>query len=338
MRRVLVTGGSGYLGTHVLLQLLAAGHDVRTTVRAARRADAVREMLRRGGAADPERVAFATADLTADDGWADAVAGRDVVLHVASPFPPGAPRHEDELIVPARDGTRRVLEAAAAAGVRRVVLTSSFAAIGYTRPPDPARPFTEEDWTDPAGDVSAYVKSKTLAERAAWEVAAAHPAMELTVVNPTAIFGPVLGPDYASSVELVKAMLDRRMPALARLSFGVVDVRDVADLHLRAMDAPQAAGERYLAVAEDAVSLRRIAAILRAELGGDARRVPTRELPDWVVRAGARVVPALRQAVPQLGVVKRISSTKAREALGWSPRPIEETIAETGRSLIALAR
>ena len=336
MRRVLVTGGSGYLGTHVLLQLLAAGHDVRATVRSAGRADAVRAMLRAGGATDPERVAFAVADLTADDGWEAAVAGRDVVLHVASPFPPDAPKHEDELIVPARDGTLRVLRAAAAAGVPRVVVTSSFAAIGYTRTPDPARPFTEEDWTDPAGDVSAYVKSKTLAERAAWEFAAAHPGLALTTVNPTAILGPVLGPDFASSVELLKAMLDRRMPALARLSFGVVDVRDVADLHLRAMEAPQAAGQRYLAVAEDAVSLKRIATVLRAELGEDARRVPTRELPDWVVRLGARVVPALRQAVPQLGVVKRISSAKARSELGWATRPVTTTIAETGRSLLRL--
>src|SRR5262245_44822718 len=197
MSKVLVTGGSGFVGSHCIAQLLAAGHEVRTTVRDLAREGVVRGMLKEGGADAGDRLTFAAADLTRDAGWAEAVAGCDFVLHVASPFPARAPRHEDELITPAREGTLRVLRAARDAGVKRVVLTSSFAAIGYGHPPRETA-FDETSWTDPSAGVSAYVKSKTLAERAAWDfIAAEGRSLELSVVNPVAVFGPVLGPDFA---------------------------------------------------------------------------------------------------------------------------------------------
>ncbi|WP_354700819.1 nucleotide-sugar epimerase [Paraconexibacter sp. AEG42_29] len=320
MSRVLVTGGSGFLGGHILVRLLADDHDVRTTVRSLARRGEVQAVLAAAGAREPDRVTFAMADLTGDAGWADAVADRDVVVHVASPFPPGEPEHEAELIVPAREGTLRVLRAAAAAGVARVVLTSSFAAVGYTPKPDPGEPYTEEDWTDPAGDVGAYVKSKTLAERAAWDWVAGNPTgPELTVINPTGVFGPVLGSDRSSSIALVEALLAGATPAPPATSFGVVDVRDVAELHVRAMSAPHAAGERYLAVGHDGISLGRIARILRNGLGEDAARVPWADADEATTSSGK---PA-----------KRISNAKARATFDWSPRPLDETILDTGRSL-----
>ena len=234
---VLVTGGSGFIGSHCILDLLRAGYSVRTTVRSPEREATVREQL---GAENAEALSFVTADLMADAGWADAVSGCDFVLHVASPFPLGPPKHEDDLIVPAREGALRVLEAARDARVKRVVMTSSFAAIGYgTSPRD--TPFSEEDWTNPDGDgVSAYVKSKTLAERAAWDfIASEGGGLELSVVNPVGVFGPVLGPDFSTSIQLVKRLLDGAMPGIPRVAYGIVDVRDVADLHRRAMTDPR---------------------------------------------------------------------------------------------------
>jgi dihydroflavonol-4-reductase len=225
---VLVTGGSGFIGSHAILQLLAAGHQVCTTVRSLVRETAVRTMLRTGGADPGDSLAFFATDLTADAGWSAAVAGCDFVLHVASPFPAGAPRSDAELIVPARDGTLRVLRAARDAGVRRVVLTSSFAAIGYGHA-NLGRPFNETDWTDPARAASAYVKSKTIAERAAWDfIAREGGGMELAVINPVAVMGPVLGPDYSSSIALIQQLLRGALPGLPQLWFGIVDVRDVA--------------------------------------------------------------------------------------------------------------
>ncbi len=253
---VLVTGGSGFIGAHCILQLLNGGYRVRTTVRSLKRETDVRSMLKAGGAEPREALSFAVADLMSDAGWSEAVAGCDFVLHVASPFPLRVPKHEDELIIPAREGALRVLRAARDAGIKRVVLTSSFAAIGYGRKPTD-RPFSEENWTDLNGDdLTAYVKSKTLAERAAWDfVGHDGGTLELSVVNPVGVFGPVLGPDYSTSIELVRRLMDGAMPGCPRLSFGIVDVRDVADLHLRAMTNPAAKGQRFLAVAGEFMTI-----------------------------------------------------------------------------------
>jgi nucleoside-diphosphate-sugar epimerase len=336
MSKVLVTGGSGFVGSHCIVQLLAAGHDVRTTVRSLARAGDVRAMVKEGGMPGADRLTFATADLTRDDGWAPATAGCDFVLHVASPFPARAPRHEDDLITPAREGTLRVLRAARDARVKRVVLTSSFAAVGYGHAPR-ATPFDETSWTDTAAGVSAYVKSKTLAERAAWDfISAEGAALELAVINPVAILGPVLGPDFASSILLVRRLLDGDIPALPRVMFGIVDVRDVADLHLRAMVHPAAAGQRFLAVAGDFMSVAAIATVLRARLGGVGRRVSTRQAPDWVIRLAALFVAEARAAVPELGRTRNATSDKAARVLGWAPRAREDAIAATGESLARL--
>lgn len=242
MSVVLVTGGSGFVGSHTVIQLLAAGHSVRTTVRSTKREPDVRGMLAAAGCEPGDRLSFHVADLEKDDGWAEATAGCDYVHHIASPFPAGEPKHEDELIVPAREGALRALRAARDAKVKRVVLTSSFAAIGYGN--DPGRPYTEEDWTDPADPrVLAYPRSKTIAERSAWDfIAREGEGLELAVVNPVGIFGPVLGADFATSILLLQRMLNGKIPGCPRLWFGAVDVRDVAGLHLLAMTHPEARG------------------------------------------------------------------------------------------------
>jgi nucleoside-diphosphate-sugar epimerase len=334
---VLVTGGSGFIGAHCILQLLEAGYRVRTTVRSLAREGDVRAMLKEGGAEPGDALEFAAADLTSDAGWPEAATGCQYVLHVASPFPPAAPKDENELIIPAREGALRVLRAARDAGVKRVVLTSSFAAIGYGQPLR-TQPFTEADWTDPDGDdVRAYVKSKTLAERAAWDfVAREGGALELSVVNPVGVFGPVLGPDYSTSILLVQRLMDGAMPGCPRLVFGAVDVRDVADLHLRCMTNPAAKGERFLAVAGDFLSIVEIARILKRGMGAAARRVPTTQLPDFMVRLAAMRDPAVKQILPELGKRKNATNEKARRALGWNPRSNEECILATAESMMRL--
>jgi nucleoside-diphosphate-sugar epimerase len=218
--------------------------------------------------------------------------------------------------------------------LKRVVQTSSFATVGYGHGPMD-RPFDERDWTDPAAPrLSAYTKSKTLAERDAWEyVAGAGKGLELATVNPVVVFGPVLGPDYSASIELLKTLMKGSLPGCPRLWFGVVDVRDVADLHLRAMTQPQAKGERFLCLSGDFLSVRDMALLLKERLGDAARRVPTRELPDWLVRLGSLINPKGRAYLPELGKRKNATAAKARSLLGWAPRPPAETFADTAASL-----
>lgn len=315
MSPVLVTGGSGYVGTQLIAALLRAGREVRTTVRSTAREAELRAAVRRGGV-DDTGLKLVAADLMADDGWPAAVAVCDEVHHVASPIPVVQPADPDELIVPARDGALRVLRAARDAGARRVVLTSSFAAVGYT--PKPVAEFTEDDWTDPdTPGLAPYPRSKAVAERAAWDLMARDGGdTELVVVNPTAIFGPTLTADLRSSTALIKAMLDGTMTVAPRQRFGVVDVRDVADLHLRAMAAPGAAGKRFLAVADGSTrSFLEVAQILRQRLGSLAALAPTEEAPG--------------DELPR----PVIHNDRARDELGWRPRPAETTLVETVESL-----
>jgi nucleoside-diphosphate-sugar epimerase len=342
MSTVLVTGGSGFIGSHCILQLLAAGYEVRTTVRNLKREADVRAMLKAGGAEPGNRLSFVAADLESDLGWPEAVAGCEYVLHVASPLIASLPKHEDELIVPAREGTLRVLRASRDAGVKRVVVTSSFAAIGYGHEPQ-AAPFDETNWSNINGERNgnriAYSKSKTLAERAAWDFIAKEGGnLELSVINPVAVFGPVLGPDYSNSILLVRRLLDRAMPGCPKLYFGVVDVRDVADIHLRAMTAPAAKGERFLAVAGDFLSFADIAKVLKRRLGAAAKKVPTMEVPNWVIRLAALRDPAVQVILPELGKRKSATNEKAKRLLGWAPRSNEEAIVATAESLLQLAK
>jgi len=333
MSTVLVTGGSGFVGSHVILLLLRAGHVVRTTVRSIGREPGVRAMLREAGLGDDARLSFFAADLVRDEGWAAAVDGCDYVLHVASPMPAAAPKTEDEVIIPARDGVLRVLKAARDANVKRVVLTSSCGAVYYGHPPQ-AAPFDETSWTNIDGEMSAYVRSKAIAERAAWDFMATEGgALELSVVNPAGIFGPVLGADFSSSIDLVKRLMTG-VPGCPQLYFGVVDVRDVADLHLRAMTDPAANGERFIAVSGEAMSMLDIARVLRARLGSAATKVPTRQLPNWLVRCVALFDPSMRQLLPLLGSTRHATSAKAEKVLGWKPRSREDAIVASAESLL----
>jgi dihydroflavonol-4-reductase len=330
---VLVTGGSGFLAGHTILRLLRDGYGVSTTVRAAGREAALVAMLEAAGVPASGRVDFVVADLSSDDGWAEATRGVDYVLHVASPFPSVIARSEDDVIAPARDGALRVIRAARDAGVKRVVMTSSFAAIGYS--PKPGGNYTEDDWTDPADDNTAYIRSKVIAERAAWDfIAAEGGALELSVINPTGIFGPLLDDHVSSSIGLVKAMLDGAMPAVPRVVFGVADVRDVADLHILAMTDPAAAGGRFIATGDALSSLFGIAQTLRTHLGEAGSDLPKAELSDDQVREMAKTNPALKEAVTQLGRKLSISNQKAKTVLGWKPRSTATTITDTAESLI----
>jgi dihydroflavonol-4-reductase len=337
MSTILVTGGSGFVGGHVILQLLAAGHTVRTTVRSLAKEAAVREALAKAGATNLDKLTFIAADLEKDDGWAEAVAGCEYVQHVASPFPIAQPKDENELIRPAVDGTLRVLKAARDAGVKRVVQTSSFAAVGYGHAHRDTQ-YDETDWTDVNGPaVQPYMKSKTLAERAAWDfIEREGNGMELAVVNPVGIFGPALNNDLSTSIELVKRMIEGKLPGAPRLYLGAVDVRDVAGMQVKAMTDPAAKNQRFLAVAAGALSMFEMSEILRAGLGDKGPKKAMRELPDWLVRIVAIFNPLAREAVPRLGIKGEANNAKARDVLGWTFRSNEEAIVASGESLIRL--
>jgi dihydroflavonol-4-reductase len=333
-RTVLVTGGSGFLGAYCILQLLQAGYHVRTTVRSIKRQAEVLEMLKSGGAEPGDRLKFFEADLTADNGWLEAIAGCSYVLHVASPFPSGIPSTEDEVIVPAKEGTLRVLRFARETGVKRVVMTSSFAAIGYGHQPTD-KPFTEESWTNLNDTgLSAYVKSKTLAEKAAWDFMAREGGtLELTVINPVGIFGPVLGHNLSGSIKIIKQMLDGGMAKLPDLYFAAVDVRDVADLHIRAMTNPDAKGKRFIAAGGDSMSIKAVAELLISKMGEKGRRVSTKMLPNWLVKIVALFSKPAKQIVNDIGKRRRVSNKRAIETFEWHPRSNEEAIIATAESL-----
>ena len=332
-KTVLVSGGSGFLGGWCVVELLRRDYDVRTTVRSLDREAEVRSRTASQVSGADDRLTVLAADLTSDAGWAEAVAGCDYVLHVASPFPPAQPKDPDELIVPAREGTLRVLRAALDAGVKRVVVTSSVASIGAS-PRDSAGPLTEDDWTDASHPaVTPYAQSKTIAERAAWDLVRERgDESRLAVVNPGAIIGPVLSEDRSYSIELVERLM-KGTPGSPRIGFSVVDVRDVADLEIRAMTDPAAGGKRFIAV-DRFMSMEDVATVLRDRLGPAASKVPTRKVPNFVVRAMARFDPGLRTVKAQLGKRQEYSNERARSTLGWNPRPVEDAIAETGTSLV----
>ena len=329
---VLVTGGSGYAAGFLIRRLIDDGWTVHATVRSLGKEAAVRQAL----AVDNDRLHFFAADLGADAGWAEAVAGCTHVAHVASPIPIAQPKSDDELIIPARDGTLRVLRAARDAGVRRVVMTSSCAAITYGRGRT-TRAYTEADWTDVNGpDVSGYNKSKTLAERAARDwIAAEGGGMEFAAICPTAIMGPVMSGDFAPSIEIIRRMLAGDMKAVPDLGFGVVDVRDLADLHVRALTLPGMANERFIASSRF-YKFTEIAQMLKDELGDQAARVSTRVAPNFVVRLVGLFRPDFRPLLTELGNVRNVDASHAQAVLGWTPTPVQQTLGDCGRSLIEL--
>jgi dihydroflavonol-4-reductase len=331
-KTALVTGGSGFLAGWCIIGLLEQGYRVRTTIRNPSRERDVHAAVE-SQVPSPQHLTFHQADLTSDDHWDNVIEGCDYVLHVASPFPPKQPKDHDELIVPAREGTLRVLGKALAHGVKRVVVTSSIAAIRLAKGTE-KKTLTEDDWTDPDEDgLTAYVRSKTIAEQAAWDLVKERGAEDrLAVVNPGAIIGPVLNDDLSYSIQAIERLL-KGMPGMPRLGFSFVDVRDVADLEIRAMTAPEAGGKRFIAVTEF-LWMSDAGEVLRDRLGERASKVPTRTIPDFVVKGMGLFDGGIRSIVGTLGKRSELSSERARTTLGWTPRPIEDTIAETGESLI----
>ena len=337
MSLVLVTGGSGYIASWCILALLKAGYDVRTTVRDLNKEPALREQLHGATEFDDARLAVVKADLSSDEGWAEAVAGCEYVLHVASPTLRDGGASEAEMVSAAVGGVLRVLRAARDAKVRRVVLTSASGAVAYGHPRKQTRPYTEEDWTNvDSREVAPYQKSKTLAERAAWQfIAEEGGGLEFSVVNPAAVIGPVLGKDDPPSLRIVRGLLRGDFPATPPFGTGWVDIRDTAELHLLAMTHPAANGERFLAVSGHSLRIIEVSRILRARLGERASKAPTRELPLFLARALGAVNPRLRALRPQLGRAFDTSGEKAERMLGWRPRPVEDSVADTAESLIA---
>lgn len=325
-----VSGGSGYIAGFLIRQLIENGWTVHTSVRNLAREGEVRGWL----GADNGKLKFFQADLNSDDGWAGAMAGCTHVAHVASPFPLDVPKNADDLVIPAREGALRALRFAKAAGVRRFVITSSMAAIAYGHDKG-NRMYTEKDWTnldDPK--VMPYPRSKTVAERAARDwVAAEGEGMELASVNPSGVFGPLISDDISTSIEVVKQLLEGKVPMCPDIGFGIIDVRDVADLHYRAMTTPGLKDERYVC-SGPFLKLIDAAEILRANLGDKARKVPTRKMPNWMLRLFAVFRPELKQLVNELGNVRGGDSSHAQKTLGWTMRDPTETIMATANSLI----
>jgi dihydroflavonol-4-reductase len=330
---ILVSGASGFIALHTVLRLLQLGYSVRGTVRTEAQGNHVREMLSKY--ADTGRLEFICADLLKDEGWNEAVRGCDVVLHLASPFPAEEPKHENDLIMPAREGTLRVLRAAQAAGVRRVVLVSSIAAVTGGHEGE-NKTFTESDWTDLEKCRGAYAKSKTLAERAAWDFiqgAENNSKMELVSVNPDNVFGPVLDSHYHTSTEWFRTLMRREVPGVSNTLLAFVDVRDVAEMILLAMNTPEAAGKRFLAHSAT-IPLVEFASILQRNFAGRGYQIPTRILPDILIRLLALLMPKIKNVANQLGWNYDFSTEQARAILGWKPRPYERTIIEMAESLI----
>jgi nucleoside-diphosphate-sugar epimerase len=332
---VLVTGATGYIAGHCIRELLEHGYRVRGTVRSL--ADPKKtEHLRRMAAELGGTIDLVEADLTSDRGWREAVAGCTYVQHVASPFPAEVPKDENELIRPAVDGATRVLKACAEAGtVKRVVMTSSVAAVAFGHKDTPDKVRTEADWSD-ADHCDPYPKSKTLAERAAWDLVAKLPPdrrFELAVINPGFVLGPLLNADQGTSGELVRKLMAREMPACPEIGFAPVDVRDVATAHRLAMERPEAAGNRYICAGEH-LWVQDLAKILAAEFNPRGYRIPTGKLPYWLMWIIARFDKAVKLAITFVGRKEMVSAAKAQRELGWRMRPIRETIIDTGRTMI----
>jgi len=333
--RVLITGISGFIAKHCALELLNAGYRVRGTVRSAGARDAVRTTLAKH--ADVTALEFVEADLLKDEQWPAAVEDCSAVLHVASPFPSSRPKDENVLIRPAVDGTLRVLRAAAAARVPRFVQTSSTVAVMYGHPPERTAPFTETDWTPlESPGITAYAKSKTLAERAARDfVERDRPGLHYASVNPGFVLGPALDRDVGASAEIIQMFLKGKYPACPRISFPCVDVRDVAKMHRLALETDAPSGGRYLAVSES-IWMLDMARAIKASLGPVARKVPTRPMPDWVLRIVAIFDPVARQAVHDLGRWYGIDNSQTRRALRMEFIPASKAASDMAESLVRL--
>ncbi len=330
---VLVTGGSGYVASFCIAQLLNEGAKVRTTIRNLAGEEDVRAIISQ--LASVEQLEVVAADLNFDSGWAAACEGCNGVLHIASPLPSNNPKDDDELVRPAREGTLRVLTAARDAGVRRVVMTSSTAAVAYGHG-SRSQPWTEADWSDPAdrSDSSAYERSKMIAERAAWDWHTREGGvLELVTICPGAVIGPVLGKNFSASIDIVKKLIDGSMPGVPRFGWPLVDVRDIADLHIRALRTPEAKGQRFIG-AGPFYWMADVARVLRERVPEVAGNVPKRQLPNWLVRLSSVFDPVIRGRLFELDKERPVSAEKAMRELGWTPRSNDEAIVATAKSLV----
>lgn len=334
-QKVLVTGGTGFVAIHSILQLLNRGYQVRTTVRSLNSRDKIFEMLKNGGITDFSQLEFIETDLTSDKNWNEAMMGCQYVLHIASPIFLRLPKNEDEMIRPAVDGTLRVLKAARDSGVKRVVMTSNFGAVGYSHKEKNSL-ITEESWTDPnEKGLSTYNKSKVLAEKAAWDfIEKEGGALELSVINPMGIFGPSLNEDLSSGFELLKKLLDGSMKAIPDIRLGIVDVRDVAELHILAMEKPQAKGERFLALSGGTMSLIEIVKLLKEKMPYVTTKAPAKSLPTFIIRLSSIFNDQAKAILPLVGINRNASNKKAKTILGWVPRTNEEAVTASVISLI----
>ena len=322
---VLVTGGTGALGVHCILQLLDKGYRVKTTLRSINKKNVVIEMLKTGGITSADNLTFMEADLTKDTNWDQAMNGCQYVLHIASPTHADAKVSEDEMIRPAVEGTLRVLKAARKAGIKRVIMTSSFGAVGFSNKKHNSET-TEADWTDPhEKGLSAYERSKTLAEQAAWNfIRQEGGGLELATINPVAIFGPSLGASKSPSLGILTFLLAGSMKVIPNIELNVVDIRDVADLHIRAMTNPDAKGQRFIATADGKISMPEIALLLKNKRPDVAQKVPTGILPNWLLSIAALFNAQAKQSVALLAINRNVSNAKARNVLGWTPRATQE--------------
>lgn len=334
-KKVLVTGGTGFVAIHSILQLLNLGYQVRTTVRSLKSKDKIFAMLENGGITDFSKLDFIEADLTSDKNWHESMIDCNYVLHIASPIFLRLPKNEDEMIRPAVDGTLRVLKAARDSGVKRVVMTSNFGAVGYSHK-DKSSVITEESWTNPnEKGLSVYNKSKVLAEKAAWDFMKNEGGtLELSVINPMGIFGPSLNADLSSGFEMLKKLLDGSMKAIPDIRLGIVDVRDVAELHILAMENPDANGQRFLALAGGTMSLLEIVKFLNVKMPFATTKATTKSLPTFIIRIMALFNNQAKAILPLVGIYRNASNEKARTLLGWKPRSNEEAVTATVMSLI----
>ena len=330
METVLVTGGTGFIGLHCLQQLLDKGYKVRTTIRSESRKQEVLEAMKKHSS-NCENLEFYIADLLKDDGWKEAVEGSKYVLHVASPFFLGEPENEDVFIKPAVEGTLRVLKACADADVQKVVLTSSFAAVGYGHPRE-KEVYTEEDWSSVDGEISAYAKSKTLAEKAAWEFVEnleESKKFDLTVINPVAVTGPMLTSDIGSSNDFLLKLISGSMPACPKIHMGYIDVRDVAKAHIFSMTEEKTNGERII-VSENEMFFAEVGKTLN-EAG--FKKSPTKELPNFLVKIMSFFVGELKTLLSALDRKGDIDKTKAERFFDWEYISTEQSVAETAQQL-----
>lgn len=331
--KVLVTGASGFIGSHCIVKLLERGYQVRGTIRNMSRAKDLKQAIGKH-TANLDQLEFVAADLMKDKGWNEAVQGCKYVLHVASPVPIKLPKHEDELIKPAKEGTLRVLKACIENDVKRLVLTSSIAAICYGHQ-EKGKTYTEADWSNIDGKrVVAYPKSKTIAEKSAWDyLASRNSSLEMTVVNPSVVFGPALEKDFGSSLEIIRKLMAGEMPGVPKIAWPIVDVRDVAEMELLAMTSPAAPGNRYIC-ANDTMWIGEIGEVLKQNFPEFKKKISTRTLPNWLVKLSAIFDPAVKSVITELDNPQYVSSEKAKKELGWTCRSNEEAISAAAKSLI----